>query len=278
MTMSDSDACVVSLAPIRVTNSQITEMNDARRKLVSGVMHSQDMERFVSVICMVFGHKSMYCNLKDDEFTFETRPARKEGPSPANSPYKPSRAFATKSMSGVAQSPSTLSSGSGITAGYVQTSLSGSDPGEFIPLFFTRSDRVEVRVYDGRNIGLNWSSDMGKIHTILPRFEGELLPGSFAVVAHTVTSYRKTLQGVVVGETANLNVQWILLLGSPDQPRPARVRITSEGGHGHDLAGTGGRGPPGDGDGGDMGQASGKGKVHAAVEGYHTPEHTSPPA
>lgn len=79
---------------------------------------------------------------------------------------------------------------------------------------------------------------MDKVHTILPRFDGELLPGSFAVVAHTVTSYRKTNQGVVVGETANLNVQWVLLLGSPDQPRPARVALSDNDGksvHGQGL-------------------------------------------
>ncbi|KAF4586267.1 hypothetical protein EYR38_010542 [Pleurotus pulmonarius] len=217
MTMKDSDAAVVSLVPIRVTNCQLTEMNDVGRKVISGIMHSQDMERFVSVICMVFGEQSMYCNLKDDEFTFETRPARREGPTPGNSPYKQSRAATSKLSAPSGQSPSGLSSGSGITAGYVKTSLSGSDP---------------VRIYDGRNIALNWGSDMGKVHTILPRFDGDLLPGSFAVVAHTVTSFRKSVQGVVVGETVSLNVQWVLLLGSPDQPRPVNPGANGGGGGG----------------------------------------------
>ncbi len=108
---------------------------------------------------------------------------------------------------------------------------------------------------------------MGRIHTILPRFDGELLPGSFAVVAHTVTSYRKTVQGVVVGETANLNVQWVLLLGSPDQPRPARVRMSSNNDKGKDNYDGGGQGPSGGGPGHDRVQQKGRG----SVVGYDNP-------
>lgn len=109
---------------------------------------------------------------------------------------------------------------------------------------------------------------MDKVHTILPRFDGELLPGSFAVVAHTVTSYRKTNQGVVVGETANLNVQWVLLLGSPDQPRPARVALSD-----NDGKSVHGQGSDDNGEGGGGGQPRNKRKALAVAEGYTASSH-----
>ncbi|KAG9219583.1 hypothetical protein CCMSSC00406_0008210 [Pleurotus cornucopiae] len=210
MTMSFSDAAVISLVPIRVTSSCLTEPGPRGKKSISGVMHTQDMDRFIAVICMVFGQDSMHCNFYDDIFTFETRAATASNTSLNGSPYKQSRSTVASLQSRTStshQSQSVLSSGSGITAGYIKSSLAPTD---------------EVRVYDGRTKSLNWASDMGKIHEILPQFNGEVPDGSFAVVAHTVTTYDKKIEGAVVGTAVSFNVQWVLLLGSPDQKKKKR--------------------------------------------------------
>lgn len=67
---------------------------------------------------------------------------------------------------------------------------------------------------------------MGKIHEVLPQYHGEIPPGSFAVVAHTITSYDKKSEGVVVGTAISLNIQWVLLIGSPDQKKKRRKKHT----------------------------------------------------
>lgn len=134
MTMNDADVAIISVVPIRVSECHLKTPGNLGRKYVRGFMHTQDQERFISVVCMVFGENSMHCNMKGDEFTFETWGEGKKGnDSLPNSPYKnqgsgssPSKAVVTTK-----RSSAVLSSGSGITAGYIRTTLRATDEGKF---------------------------------------------------------------------------------------------------------------------------------------------------
>ncbi|KDQ25383.1 hypothetical protein PLEOSDRAFT_169423 [Pleurotus ostreatus PC15] len=216
MTMNNSDVAIISVVPLRVSESHLKTPGSLGRKYVRGFMHTQDQERFISVICMVFGEDSMHCNMKGDEYTFETwGEGKRGGDSLPNSPYKNQGSGSSPSKAVVAskQSSAVLSGGSGITAGYIRTTLRATD---------------EVRIFDGRKKKINWASDIAKIHEILPQFEGEMMADSFAVVAHTVTAYtKKDKEGVMVGQAVSLNVQWVILLGSPDQKKPKKKGVTA---------------------------------------------------
>lgn len=134
MTFNDSDIGIVSVVPIRVSECRLKTRGNLGKKYVRGFMHTQDEERFISVVCMVFGEDSMHCNMKGDEFTFETwGEGRKGNDSLPNSPYRGGRVVGSspsKAVVSSTQSRAVLTGGSGITGGYIKTTLSASDEGE----------------------------------------------------------------------------------------------------------------------------------------------------
>ena len=62
-------------------------------------------------------------------------------------------------------------------------------------------------IYDAREHQFDYANDLELIDSVLPRFDGEIPAGSFAVVAYTMSTYKK-------GPNHHLstNVQFVILL------------------------------------------------------------------
>jgi hypothetical protein len=54
---------------------------------------------------------------------------------------------------------------------------------------------------------LNYATDLDQIQSLLPTFDGEIPSGSFAVVAYTMSSFKKAAAWNV-----NTNVQFVILV------------------------------------------------------------------
>ena len=64
-----------------------------------------------------------------------------------------------------------------------------------------------VPVYDSRDTPFNYSTDLDDIGTALPLYGSEIPTGSFAVVAYTLSSYKKGTEWYL-----NSNVQFVVLV------------------------------------------------------------------
>lgn len=129
LTFNDSSQPAVSLVPIRVTHCYLQTPNPANRKSISGIMHSQDVERFIAVSCMVFNEDNLTAPLYNNAFSFETRPASGRSFTPPSSPSKPSSSLRSPKKTLGSQSILTKSNGAN-QGGYVKTSLAADEEGE----------------------------------------------------------------------------------------------------------------------------------------------------
>lgn len=68
---------------------------------------------------------------------------------------------------------------------------------------------IPVPIYDARKYTFNYAGDFDNIAKILPSFDGEVPAGSFAVVAYTLSCYKKA-------ENWHLssNVQFVIVLAT----------------------------------------------------------------
>jgi hypothetical protein len=64
-----------------------------------------------------------------------------------------------------------------------------------------------VPVYDARDIPFDYAQDLDNINKVLPLFDQEVPPGSFAVVAYTMSTYNKAGR-----RQLNTNVQFVILV------------------------------------------------------------------
>lgn len=64
-----------------------------------------------------------------------------------------------------------------------------------------------VPIYDARNRLFDYAKDLDRIDSILPRFDAEVPAGSFAVVAYTMSTFKKT-----GSYHLNTNVQFVILV------------------------------------------------------------------
>ena len=64
-----------------------------------------------------------------------------------------------------------------------------------------------VPIYDARRHLFNYAEDLEHVDSVLPKFDGEIPAGSFAIVAYTMSTYQK-------GSNHHLstNVQFVILL------------------------------------------------------------------
>jgi hypothetical protein len=69
------------------------------------------------------------------------------------------------------------------------------------------SHRLPVPIYDAREHQFDYGNDLEHIDSILPRFEEEILAGSFAVVAYTMSTYKKATKVHL-----STNVQFVILV------------------------------------------------------------------
>jgi hypothetical protein len=68
-----------------------------------------------------------------------------------------------------------------------------------------------VPIFDGREHDFNFDDDLQNISDLLPLYESEVPFGSCALVAHTMTSYKKEEKNHL-----SLNVQWVVILGTTE--------------------------------------------------------------
>jgi hypothetical protein len=77
----------------------------------------------------------------------------------------------------------------------------------FEPVPFIQLYLFLVPIYDARQRAFNYGTDLDNIETILPIFDNEIPSGSFAVVAYTMSSFKKGADWHV-----NTNVQFVILI------------------------------------------------------------------
>lgn len=68
-----------------------------------------------------------------------------------------------------------------------------------------------VPVFDGRDFEFDLTDEIEQLSDNLPVFEGEIPSGSFVTIAYTVSTY--PVQGT---SRVSLNIQWALVIGTPD--------------------------------------------------------------
>lgn len=66
---------------------------------------------------------------------------------------------------------------------------------------------LSVPIYDAREHLFDYANDLEHVDSVLPRFEGEIPAGSFAVVAYTMSTYRKP-----PNHHLSTNVQFVILV------------------------------------------------------------------
>ena len=71
-----------------------------------------------------------------------------------------------------------------------------------------------VPVYDGRVKPLCFETDLGQLASVLEPYEGPIPYGSFVVVGYTAAVYRSSKDQ---SWTLACNVQWVIVLGTPDE-------------------------------------------------------------
>ncbi|KAJ7605400.1 hypothetical protein DFH06DRAFT_1020279 [Mycena polygramma] len=173
--------------------TKIGGKSDRTRKWVSGIFHNQEWERFVALICLVFGEHVMRAQLSSKKsLSFQTM-------------MSPADSSSTDQSDPIVSTATPSSSKSRNTSKYVpahsKTLLAHND---FVP------------VYDARKTVVDFSSDLDRLDKTLPMFPGEIPFGSFIVVGYTCSSYLATLSGS--NERVphlGCNVLWVIVCGVP---------------------------------------------------------------
>ncbi|KAJ3485400.1 hypothetical protein NLJ89_g11901 [Agrocybe chaxingu] len=155
------------------------------KKLLQGIVHSQEWERMVGFLCMAFGQKELHAQLSADSIAFETRQAVMK----ADNNAKASKFGLFSSM----RSPS-------VKQGSSQKS------------FFSLACEDDIPVYDGTDSFIDYDQDLPRLSQILTRWGSEIPHGSFATVGYTASIYR-TEKGQF---KLALNIQWAIVLGVPE--------------------------------------------------------------
>ncbi|KAJ2920006.1 hypothetical protein MD484_g400, partial [Candolleomyces efflorescens] len=173
----------ICLTPVRSRESYLfTPSPRSGRKMLSGVLHSQEMERYVGFLGTVFVREELEAQIYQEALQFSTRPPPPSSPSsstarPHSSPSVKLRANSSRNSSKDA------------------FSLSATD---------------DVPVYDCRSRLVDFTKVLDDLHS-LPLWRQEIPSGSFVVVAHTAAIY-KTAGG---GWSLSLNILWAMIIGVP---------------------------------------------------------------
>lgn len=64
-----------------------------------------------------------------------------------------------------------------------------------------------VPIYDAQQHLFDYANDLEHVDSVLPRFDGEIPAGSFAIVAYTMSTYKKA-----ANHHLSTNVQFVILL------------------------------------------------------------------
>ncbi|KAJ3488731.1 hypothetical protein NLJ89_g11585 [Agrocybe chaxingu] len=153
--------CIYTTASYLVTPSMETSVV---KKQIQGIVHSQEWERMVGFLCMVFGQKELHAQLSADSIAFETRQAVTK----ANNNAKASKSGLFSSI----RSPSVKHSSSSQRS------------------FFSLACEDDVPVYDGTDSVIDYMQDLPRLAEVLAPWGGEIPHGSFTVVGYTASMYR----------------------------------------------------------------------------------------
>ncbi|KAF9033545.1 hypothetical protein BJ165DRAFT_1567409 [Panaeolus papilionaceus] len=176
-----------------VTESQLLTPADTglRQKYLRMILHTQEWERFTSWACMVFGYNALHAQLAADALEFQTRPLYNNNGDDTQTTTVASGMFRS--------SKGSTSAGTGKPRAFGDPMSLGPDD--------------DVPIYDARNTVFNFETDLPKLATMLPRWQGEVPHGSFAVVGYCLAVHQPLLK-----KTLNLKcyIRWVILLGVPD--------------------------------------------------------------
>ncbi|KAJ7039399.1 hypothetical protein C8F04DRAFT_1255104 [Mycena alexandri] len=188
-----------------VNAGKIGARSERYRKWIAGIFHNQDWERFESVVCLVFGEDIMYTqinNKKAVSFLSMISPVD-AGTSGKDTEAQFSRIAPVDMFSPVVSTTPTKprvggSKGSPVKA---KTLLAHND---FLPVF------------DARKTPIDFSTDLGRLGTVLPAFTGEIPFSSFVVVGYSVSAYSAALSGTTERVPhVGCNVLWAIVCGTP---------------------------------------------------------------
>ncbi|KAK7007944.1 hypothetical protein R3P38DRAFT_2792069 [Favolaschia claudopus] len=156
-------------------------------KFITGIHLSQDYDRIVGLLRMVFDQPEMHAQLSEDTLTFGTK---------STTPERQRKAVAQNN--GGVRSSSTR---------YQQASYRASTD--------SLSFDDEVPIYDARHTAIDASRDIDNLDRILPRYTrngGEIPNNSCAVVAYTVSQWRNVQKDE---ESVSFNIRWAVVLAEP---------------------------------------------------------------
>ncbi|KAG2022486.1 hypothetical protein CC2G_000228 [Coprinopsis cinerea AmutBmut pab1-1] len=156
------------------------------QNMLQGKFHTQEFERFVGFVCMVFGFRELHANLARDSMHFVTRPISRQEDSPKGG---------NSDMFSQTRSPSTkqVASSSRVVADN-----------------FVRESNNDVPIYDARKASdLNFTRDLPSLDKVLPAWRGEIPAGSFVMVGYTLAVYKSN----VGNWTISCNIHWAIVIG-----------------------------------------------------------------
>ncbi|KAJ7429552.1 hypothetical protein B0H11DRAFT_2229960 [Mycena galericulata] len=194
--IEDTGAPAICIMPAMAVKSSLTEATSVtesdkapKLKYLTAVPHSQEYERMVGALGMLFQEPSMKAQIFEDAITFGTQ-------------------------SVYAKTLEKSSKGSTVTKAYTgikstATRTSNNRTGDAL-----NSDD-DVPVYDGRTIELDVDEDMDDLASKLPLYEehgGEVPNGACVVIGHTVTQFKDNKGEVCVG----FNIRWVVVLGETE--------------------------------------------------------------
>ncbi|KAK7040605.1 hypothetical protein R3P38DRAFT_2769080 [Favolaschia claudopus] len=162
------------------------------RKFISVLFHNQDWERFVSFVCCCFDRRMLHTQMTGKALQFST---------------KMNTVDAMKQTSVVDRLNK-------YTNDSTQSSSASKRPSPTNKFSLEYTD--EVPVYDARHLDFDFTSDLPKLATTLPRWpEKEIPEGSFVTVGYTVSTYKGTASGHT-DKVLHLgcNLQWVIVCGT----------------------------------------------------------------
>ncbi|KAK6996164.1 hypothetical protein R3P38DRAFT_3222759 [Favolaschia claudopus] len=154
------DSAVTKARHVISTSSPKKAQNVPVLKFITGVHLSQDYDRIVGNVCTVFDHPELHAQLHEDAITFGTKSTTLESPQASSS-------------------------------GGVRSSATKYKSSTYTPNTDTLSWDDEIVVYDARHTAFKAERDIDNLDRLLPRYRGEIPNGSCALVAYTVSQYRR---------------------------------------------------------------------------------------
>ncbi|EKM80534.1 hypothetical protein AGABI1DRAFT_128212 [Agaricus bisporus var. burnettii JB137-S8] len=174
---------------------------DGRCKSISGAAHGQEWERMAAVFCMIMGESVLNAQVVGSELHFSTKLVAGSKSNTASSKIMVNTSPSPASLPMTRNMPSpNVKKLNGRSSKFVRSVLEASDT---VPVFDAR-DHTSTFKFE--------ASSLSQLEATLLLYTEEVPLGSLAVVAYTATYFVK---GGNRAWSLSVNVQWIIILGSP---------------------------------------------------------------